>query len=271
MRKLGDELESQPYWEEATKNYVNNLTGDYHTHRLAVIDALIPKELYQSGRRIFDFGCGNALHFPQFTKHGAHIEGVDISAAMLATAHNNLAEKSLPRELARLGGVEAMKELPAAAFDAVISFNVLAYLTDAEENAFYTQATRIVKPGGQLIVTHSNELFDLFSLNGLTANFFVEHFAAISAGKLLVNNAIVASQPLYNVRENPLAYRFKLAGFGFEEVQQEFINFHALPPAQMPERRSYVDTLSFSADQRWKLMFQCSTYGSRAVRRSVEA
>ena len=71
----------------------------------------------------------------------------------------------------------------------------------------------------------------------------------------------------YNVRENPLTYRFKLAEYGFEEVQQEFINRHNVPPPLMPAARDYPDTLEVPESERWKLMFVCSSFGSRSVRR----
>lgn len=267
LQKLGAEKNSFDYWENTTDNYVDVLEGDYHTHRLGVIDALIPEELYQPGKRIFDFGCGNAVHYPQFTDKGAEIEGVDISEAMVAEAHENLNKWNMPLDTVKLGGVELMKTIPDNSFDAVISFNVLAYLTNDEDREFYIQAQRILKTGGQLIVTHSNSLFDMYSLNAMTAQFFSDNYNVMNTGELLVNNQIDPDRPQYNVRENPLAYRHKLSHYGLEEEQQEFINFHPVPPMQMPANRDYADTLNVAEDQRWKLMFQCSTYGSRSVKK----
>lgn len=267
LQKLGAEKESFDYWEDTTEDYVGKLEGDYHKHRLNVIDALIPQDLYQPGKKIFDFGCGNAVHYPQFTDKGALIEGVDISDAMVTEAHENLKKWNMPLEAVKLGGVDVMKELADESFDAVISFNVLAYLTDAEEREFYSQAKRILKPDGQLIVTHSNSLFDMYTFNFMTVQFFRDQFNAPDIAPLLANADVNPDRPLYNVRENPLAYRYKLAHYGFEEVQQEFINFHPVPPSQMPANRDYADTLGVAEDQRWKLMFQCSTYGSRSVRK----
>ena len=173
----------------------------------------------------------------------------------------------MPMDIVKQGGVELMKSIPDDSFDAVISFNVLAYLTNEEDREFYIQAQRILKDGGQLIVTHSNSLFDMFSLNAMTSQFFADNYNVDCVGDMLVNSKIDENRPQYNVRENPLAYRYKLANYGLEEMQQEFINFHALPPMQMTEDRDYPDTLDIAHDQRWKLMFQCSTYGSRSVKK----
>jgi chemotaxis methyl-accepting protein methylase len=74
-----------------------------------------------------------------------------------------------------VGDVNYLKEIPSASLDGLLSFNVLAYLTDEEELTFYQEASRIVKPGGYLVVTHSNRLFDMFSLNQYTISFFKYH------------------------------------------------------------------------------------------------
>ncbi|MDP1921644.1 MAG: class I SAM-dependent methyltransferase [Myxococcales bacterium] len=267
MEKLGAEIDSSTFWSQQTSAYVHQLTGDYHAHRLQVIDSLIPAELYATGKRVFDFGCGNAVHFPQFCSKGVHIEGVDVAPEMIAIAKAELTAKNLSPGLVQAGGVDLMKERSSASFDAVLSFNVLAYLTNDEERTFYEEAKRILKPGGFLVVTHSNSLFDMFSLNALTADFFEASFGCSRVAELLVNTKPNPSQPLYNVRENPLAYKHKLAALGFAEVQQEFINLHPAPPSQMPSERKYASTLALPEADRWKLFFQCSTYGSRSVRR----
>lgn len=78
----------------------------------------------------------------------------------------------------------------------------------------------------------------------------------------------------FNVRENPLAYRFKFRRWGPDEVQQEFANFHPLPPlltgpAELADidKREYTATLDWDERDRWKLLFQCSMFGSRSINR----
>lgn len=267
MLKLGKEKDSVEYWENVGNAYTSALVGDYHGHRLSVIDALIPQSLYQPGNVIFDFGCGNAVHFEQFLKSGAIITGIDISDVMISLAHQNLLANKRDTSLAQLANVNAMKDIPAASQDAVLSFNVLAYLNNDEEKTFYQETQRILKPGGQLIVTHSNELFDMFSLNRYTAEFFKKNFLKSGDGieKLLTNANLPEKYETYNVRENPLSYKHKLAAYGLSEIQQEFINKHNAPPAML-NGKDYPDTLNFGAADKWKLMFSCSTYGSRSVK-----
>jgi ubiquinone/menaquinone biosynthesis C-methylase UbiE len=290
MEKLGRELDSKDHWEGIATDYVRALDDRYHQHRLAVIRALIPDELFAPGRQIFDFGCGDAVLFSSLLDAGAHIEGVDFSESMIEQARRRLRDGHRDINLARVGGVDALHAVPAASLDAVLSFNVLAYLTQDEEKTFYQQSARILKTGGYLLVTHSNELFDMFSLNRYTLEFFQRHLASEpsyrSALKELLCKADVPEKAAtYNVRENPLTYRYKLARYGFKETGQEFINLHRAPPLVLEStlirgvdsrrnsakghlfnQKEYPDTLRWPDEHRWKLMFVCSTFGSRAIK-----
>lgn len=151
--------------------------------------------------------------------------------------------------------------------------NVLAYLNDEEELEFYEQARRVVKENGYLIVTHYNMLFDMFSLNKYTVKFFsgflVSEQYREGIDGLITRFNIPKVIETYNIRENPLSYRYKLKGFGFEEIQQEFSNLHEAPPCLLGSEKidkTFPDTLSFSEEERWKLFFTCSTFGSTSVR-----
>src|SRR5690606_30664524 len=134
-----------------------------------------PAGLKAPGKRIYDFGCGDAVLFEPYLRAGAAIEGVDIAPEMIELGRQRLAAQGFDPNLIAVGGVDAMRHLDAEAYDAVLSFNVIAYLADKEEATFYAQARRVLCPGGFLVVTHANELFDLYSLNRYTADFFARH------------------------------------------------------------------------------------------------
>ena len=206
--------------------YVENLENNYHTHRLSIINELIPQNLYKKGKKVFDFGCGNAMLFKKFLDSGAKISGIDISKEMIKQASEFLLNNGYSNELASFGDVNHLLTIPDESLDAVLSFNVLAYLSCEEEQIFYREASRIIKPGGFLIVTHSNELFDMFSLNKFTIEFFENNFIQDKEyfGKLeniLSNtNNLPENKITYNIRENPLSYKYKLNNFNFIEKRQ---------------------------------------------------
>jgi len=276
MRKYGKNINSEEAWDQMAKNYSDQLISPYHNHRLAVINSLIPEDLYRKGKKIFDFGCGDALHFVQFLKRGCLISGIDISAEMITFAKQRLSQMNLDQDLANIGGVADLASLESNSLDAILSFNVLAYLTNEEENVFYREAARLLRPGGYLIVTHSNELFDLYSMNQYTVDFLGRHLVSdesLRSSLSTLVTQVTESQSIstYNVRENPLAYKYKLQRYGFSETRQEFINLHVAPPPLLEKDKFYPDTLFWKEEEKWKLMFICSTYGSLSVRELLES
>lgn len=260
MRKVGKEIDAAERWREVGEGYVATIDSAYQRHRLGVIHALLPDPI---GRSVIDFGCGDGVLLEEAARRGAtDLIGIDIDDRMIAAAR-----KRIPSARFMQGGVELLKL--AENFDCLIAANVLAYMTDDEEQRFYERAAKVVCPGGALVVTHSNSLFDMFTLNGRTVGFYRENFG--------VNPSSLLRQPdkperaSFNIRENPLTYRHKLAAHGFREDRQEFMNFHPVPPLLSTDDpddmdRPKRDTLDWPAAERWKLMFQCSMFGVRAIR-----
>ena len=159
MEKLGQNLDSKEYLTDEANQYSDALENDYHKHRLEVIRSLIPAELFKPKQQIFDFGCGDAVLFPWFLETGGKIEGIDISPEMIEFGQQRLTNWGLDSSLIQVADVNYLKNIPSASLDGLLSFNVLAYLTDEEELTSYQEASRIVKSGGYLIVTHSLKQF----------------------------------------------------------------------------------------------------------------
>jgi 2-polyprenyl-3-methyl-5-hydroxy-6-metoxy-1,4-benzoquinol methylase len=274
MEKYGENINTLDLWGdvEKTENYIKNLENSYHKHRLDVINDLIPEDLYKKDKKIFDFGCGNAVLFRTFLENEVLITGVDISQEMINDAEIYLESMGYDKNVAQLGGVEKFKSISDSSLDAVFSFNVLAYLNNSEEISFYKEAARVIKPGGYLVVTHSNELFDMFTLNRFTIDFFRNNFNLVEEElkeleKILEKTKDVPENKItYNIRENPLNYSIKLKKYGFKEERIEFINFHEVPPVISEKANGYLDTLEIKEIDKWKLNFQCSTFGSLSIR-----
>ncbi len=213
-------------------------------------------------------------------ERGASITGLDPSEELVQSAQKRLAEQNIPAAVAvqvSVGGVEALRQIEAGSVDCLLALNVLAYFSDSEEQLFYQEAARIVRRGGSMVITHSNELFDMYTFNAYTVEFYQRHLTGSQTAQQiapLLTNANKPERITFNIRENPLRYRYKLAAYGFEETQQEFANLHPLPPLLMDsagfadiDQREYTNTLDWPEPDRWKLMFMCSMYGSRSNRK----
>lgn len=111
----------------------------YRAHLAQLLDLLAP----MPGGRYLDLGCGTGNLLVAAKERGAHLVGVDLSAAMLIEAW-------------RKGCTLVMADLHALPFaaqsvDGVVSLNVLWQVDDQE--GFIDEAWRVLRPGARLVLS----------------------------------------------------------------------------------------------------------------------
>jgi SAM-dependent methyltransferase len=107
-----------------------------------------------AGSRLLDVGCGTGHHLARYRRLGFAVVGVDGSAEMLALAR--VANPGVPLQRADLQKLP----FPDAAFDVVLSIEVLRYLPDPAPAL--REMARVLRPGGVLVATAA----PLLNLNG---------------------------------------------------------------------------------------------------------
>jgi 2-polyprenyl-3-methyl-5-hydroxy-6-metoxy-1,4-benzoquinol methylase len=174
MKRVGREVSAHDYWNSRTDRYVAQIHGPYHRHRLQVIERLIAEVNFRDAL-VIDFGCGDGVMMETLVERGAKAIGIDPSADFVKAANTRLRG----RADVICGGVDALQTIQSNSADCVLALNVIAYLSTAEERAFYEHASRVLKKGGSLVVTHSNELFDLYTANRMTVEFYCAYSRSI--------------------------------------------------------------------------------------------
>jgi SAM-dependent methyltransferase len=113
------------------------------------------------GDRLVDLGCGTGASLIQAAPAvpGGLLAGVDLSAAALARTAEDLREAvaglTPPAALLLLqSDLKAPLPLAGAAFDRVLCHNVLEVLPDPA--ALVAEAVRVLRPGGRLVLAHSD-------------------------------------------------------------------------------------------------------------------
>jgi len=91
-----------------------------------------------------DVGCGSGMAASIASKRGARVSGLDAAESMLA-----LARALVPNGDLRSGDMEELP-FPDGTFDLVSGFNSFQYA--ANPNAALTEARRVTKAGGQVVV-----------------------------------------------------------------------------------------------------------------------
>jgi 2-polyprenyl-3-methyl-5-hydroxy-6-metoxy-1,4-benzoquinol methylase len=134
--------------------------------RLA-LDAVVGA-LGAAGGRLVDLGCGGGDLCVEAAALGFEVTGIDVAEGMIAEAEAR--RRSLPptigQRLAFRVGDVARADLPAGAFDAVTALGLIEYLDD--DASLFRAAARWVRPGGVVVVSCRNRLFNLASLNDYT-------------------------------------------------------------------------------------------------------
>jgi cyclopropane fatty-acyl-phospholipid synthase-like methyltransferase len=105
----------------------------------------------QPGWRVLDAGCGVGGSSVFLAKtFGCHCTGISLSERQINRARENARKTGLSTQLAFEVADYTRTGLTAATFDLV--WSIEAHVTEANKQAYYREAYRLLKPGGRLVV-----------------------------------------------------------------------------------------------------------------------
>ncbi len=113
-----------------------------------------------SGLRLLDIGSGGGLVAEPLTRLGAEVVGIDATARNVEVARLHAAEGGLRIDY-RHAAAEELAEA-GESFDAVLALEIVEHVASLE--AFVVAASRMVKPGGLLVVATLNRTLKAFGL-----------------------------------------------------------------------------------------------------------
>lgn len=102
---------------------------------------------------VLEIGCGTGELAGFMVERGCTVEGFDLSPSMVGAAMERIEKENLSgRFSVKCMGVEGMDDFPDENFDAVVSTLALSELSDDERGFALKHASRILKPGGRLVI-----------------------------------------------------------------------------------------------------------------------
>jgi len=105
------------------------------------------------GQRVLDVGCGTGALVLRAAAKGAWVKGIDVNPQMLEIARRRARQAKLDHraQWAEMGVAELENE-EAASYDVVVSGLCFSELTADEVSFALTQARRVLKPRGLLLI-----------------------------------------------------------------------------------------------------------------------
>lgn len=206
--------ERAAYWKSMYEH--EGVVEKVHQERLRATMALVDSLHLEPGARILDMGCGAGFATVSVARRGFCVDARDSVEAMVETTRKRAIEAKLDaRVTVGTADINAIP-FPDAQFDLVICLGVLPWLADIETPL--DELSRVLKPGGHLIVTHDTkwqlrQIFDPFHTPILRRP---REFA----GRLLGRPWGVRSHTM-----NPADFRSALSRRRLEEVRGATLGF----------------------------------------------
>jgi SAM-dependent methyltransferase len=195
--------------------------------RLRLTMEVVVERLGSRRGQLVDLGCGGGELCAHAADLGFEVVGVDIAGGMIGEAdrrRQTLSEAGQRRLRLREGDALA-SGLPTESADAVTAIGLVEYLDSDEQ--FFREAARLLRPGGVLVVSCRNRLFNLASLNDYTRS-EIESGAAVA---LLAELRDLASNAVGHDRLKEFADRLREAAVALDEALAEDAGEARLPAA----------------------------------------
>lgn len=148
--------EQQEYFAEVSSEYDKKYNKpekiiDYEkVHRLETAINLIEQRNYD---KVVEIGVGSGEFFNKYPNDtGADLIGLDISFSMIKTAQRNEAAPEYCQ------GTITDLPIDSNSIDLVVCLGVIGYIEKEELGVVMTEFNRVLKPGGQLIMSFANQL-----------------------------------------------------------------------------------------------------------------
>ena len=171
------------------------------------------------GLSLLDIGCGGGLLSEPMRRLGFEVTGVDASERNIGTAKEHAARQELDiRYLCSTA--ETLLEEGDTAFDVILNMEVIEHVADPGQ--FLRDCSRLLKPGGLMIVASLNRTAKAFALAKVAAEYVLgwlprgthdwRKFVKPDEIRGFLAGEPVAVEGPFGVSFDPLSWRWSLSG-----------------------------------------------------------
>jgi 2-polyprenyl-6-hydroxyphenyl methylase/3-demethylubiquinone-9 3-methyltransferase len=128
----------------------------------------VTKRTAFDGLTLLDIGCGGGLIAEPMRRMGFEVTAIDASSENIGTARAHALQQGLDIAY-RAATVEQLEAEGSGPFDVVLTLEVIEHVADPE--AFIRACSRLVKPGGMMIVATLNRTLKALALGKVAAEY----------------------------------------------------------------------------------------------------
>jgi 2-polyprenyl-6-hydroxyphenyl methylase/3-demethylubiquinone-9 3-methyltransferase len=187
---------------------------DLNPLRLTYVQRIISLE----NKQVLDVGCGGGILSESMARAGAHVLGIDLAQAVLDVAELHAVDAKIDISYRAASAEDLAVERPAA-FDLVTCMEMLEHVPDPA--ATLAALSKLVKPGGELIVSTLNRNLKAFAVAIVGAEYVArvlprgthEYLKFIRPSELARwgRNTGLDLKDLTGIAYNPLTRAFRLS------------------------------------------------------------
>ena len=273
-------------WEKISKCYDVDVNG------LPVDPAWYRRRLYQDFLRrvkpdsVLDIGCGGGWTVLDALQSGVSARGIEPVAELQKFGVELLMSNGYPGKCIVQDDLSILREMPNAQEDCIALLSVLPHVPNQDWDSVHANISRSLKPGGKFFAAYRNILFDLYTFNSFTLEFYDQTLWNVQGAEDLNTDSVLnhlkglITNPnlpgpyhtiavdksfgeLRRVKSNPLTIGSYLSSFNLHLDRVRFYHYHCAPPLMMqtlPRHKEINPEMELQLSDDWRGNFMCAMF-----------
>ena len=273
-------------WEKIARCY------DIDTSGLPVDPAWYRRRLYHdfikraNPTSVLDIGCGGGWTVLDALQSGVNARGIEPVAELKNFGSELLVKNGYPGDRIVQDDLAILSALPDRSEDCIALLSVLPHVPPQNWDSVHTDIARVLKTGGKFFAAYRNTLFDLYTFNSLTLEFYDRTLWATEAAKDLHNDDALSSLKglitnpdlpgpyhtmaadksfgaLQRPKSNPLTIEAYLSTYDLQLDRIRFYHYHCAPPLMMQKLPGYKQInhgMELQLSDDWRGHFMCAMF-----------
>jgi ubiquinone/menaquinone biosynthesis C-methylase UbiE len=191
--------------KQIVKDVYTKIAGEYDTripgrecpadHKFSATEMKFILDRVSPRDSVLDIGCGTGRFTIPMAEKVSHIVGFDMSEAMLTQAQNKAKKAGVDSKITFQRGDAEKLPFESETFDVVTSMLALMHMPVEIRPAVFAEASRVLKPGGRMLIGVKNGIFERLS--------HADRFASIDIADVDQKKLIFTDTQIGEVLEAP--------------------------------------------------------------------